>query len=162
MTGDTLQGSLRCTAIENVTNFESIESADYCESGSKIEVVRLAAPQKTPVAEDKSTLQYCIWRPFVGKHRDWQHPRTAVLKHRRVTAVQRQRYNSAEKKTKSCTDKHIGVNQTHCDQSIEREHHQKRYILAHCCTGCSRQEKVWEGGLEGKDQMKLSEGLSSW
>ena len=43
---------------------------------------------------------------------------------------------------KSCTDKHIGVKQTHCDQSIEREHHQKRYILAHCCTGGSRQERL--------------------
>jgi len=43
---------------------------------------------------------------------------------------------------KSCTDKHIGVKQTHCDQSIEREHHQKRYILAHCCTGDPTQERV--------------------
>ena len=51
---------------------------------------------------------------------------------------------------KSCTDKHIGVKQTHCDQSIERGHHQKRYILAHCCIGGSRQERVEgvEGGVE--------------
>jgi hypothetical protein len=52
---------------------------------------------------------------------------------------------------KSCTDKHIGVKQTHCDQSIEREHHQKRYILAHYCTGDSRLERVGEEeeGVEG-------------